>query len=418
MASLCPDPAAEGHLRICFRHWDGRRRTLHLGHCTRRQGALIKYHVENIIIAKALGLPVDEGTAQWLQGTCGHFRDRLAACGLAARVKSARLDDLCREAFQGRNIKPSTRTAYATATRRILAFFSPAKDARRITPADAEAFRDALRTSGLREATIRRTCGVARDIFSRAIKSKVLSDNPFSGLPVSVRGSPDRAHLVTAIEFAKLTAQCNDPELRVILALARWGGIRIPSEALPLRWADVDWDHGRVTIHSSKTAHHAGHDQRVIPLFPELRVVLMALRADDQPEPSDFVVRRHRGPKVNLRTQLGRLAHRAGLRLWPKPFVNLRATRDAELRRDYPAHIVRQWIGHSERVAQEHYLLAPEEQYFTQAAGVKSDAPNTALNSEKATLKNRANGGSPNSSGQTTSGMGIGDSPKKPSIGR
>ena len=226
------------------------------------------------------------------------------------------------------------------------------------TPSDAEAFRDALRTSSLREATIRRTCGVARDVFSRAIESKVLTENPFSGLPVSIRDSPDRAHLVTAIEFAKLTAQCNDPELRAILALTRWGGIRIPSEALPLRWANVDWDRGQVTIHSPKMASHAGHDQRVIPLFPELQAALKALHADEGDDPSDFILRRHRGPKVNLRTQLGCLAERAGPQLWPKPFVNLRATRDAELRRDYPAHIVRQWIGHSERIAQEHYLLA------------------------------------------------------------
>ncbi len=79
--------------------------------------------------------------------------------------------------------------------------------------------------------------------------------------------------------------------------------------------------------------------------------------------------------------------------------MNLRATRDAELRRDYPAHIVRQWIGHSERIAPEHYLLAPEEQYFAQATGVKSDAPNTVLNGEKAILKNKGDGGDANNDG-------------------
>ena len=173
-----------------------------------------------------------------------------------------------------------------------------------------------------------------------------------------------------------------------------------------------------MTIHSPKTAHHASHDQRVIPLFPEMRTALFALHAADRPDPSDFVVRRHRGPKVNLRTQMGRLARRAGLRLWPKPFVNLRATRDAELRRDYPAHIVCQWIGHSERVAQEHYLLAPEEQYLARAAGVKLDAPGAILHGEKTMLGNKAAEGFHKNDGQTAAGAPLSETTRKPPIGR
>ena len=52
--------------------------------------------------------------------------------------------------------------------------------------------------------------------------------------------------------------------------LCRIGGLRCPSELLPLTWGDVDWENNRLTVHSPKTEHHAGGESRVIPIFPEL----------------------------------------------------------------------------------------------------------------------------------------------------
>ncbi len=41
-------------------------------------------------------------------------------------------------------------------------------------------------------------------------------------------------------------------------------------EHLGLKWGDIDWDKGRMIVRSPKTAHHIGHDSRLVPLFPEL----------------------------------------------------------------------------------------------------------------------------------------------------
>ena len=54
-----------------------------------------------------------------------------------------------------------------------------------------------------------------------------------------------------------------------IFSLARFGGLRTPSEMLLLRWADVDWERGRLLIRSPKTEHHEGKDSRLVPIFPE-----------------------------------------------------------------------------------------------------------------------------------------------------
>ena len=73
------------------------------------------------------------------------------------------------------------------------------------------------------------------------------------------------------------------------MTLARYGGLRCPSEVLSLRWQDIDWDSGRIVVQSPKTEHHAGKASRTIPLFPELRPIL-AEAFDLAPEGAVFVV--------------------------------------------------------------------------------------------------------------------------------
>ena len=128
-------------------------------------------------------------------------------------------------------------------------------------------------------------------------------------------------------------------------------------------WADVDWDRERVTIHSSKTEHHEGGKQRVVPLFAELRPYFEEVfhQAD---EGTTDVITRYRQTNANLRTQLCKIIRRAGLEPWPKLFQNLRATRETELEdMGVPSHVVRKWIGHSRRVAEKHYLQVTDDHF-------------------------------------------------------
>lgn len=50
--------------------------------------------------------------------------------------------------------------------------------------------------------------------------------------------------------------------------------LRCPAEIVALRWADVDWEHDKITVHVPKLEHLAGHETRAIPIFPELRPYL------------------------------------------------------------------------------------------------------------------------------------------------
>ncbi len=124
----------------------------------------------------------------------------------------------------------------------------------------------------------------------------------------------------------KVLAACPDNEWRLIFALARFGGLRTPSETLLLRWADVDWELCRLLIRSPKTEHHDGKDSRLVPIFSELRPHLEAAW-DQAVDGAEFVINRYRDGNANLRTQLQRIIAKAGLTSWPKLFQNLRSTR-------------------------------------------------------------------------------------------
>jgi hypothetical protein len=50
-------------------------------------------------------------------------------------------------------------------------------------------------------------------------------------------------------------------------------------------------------------------------------------------------------------------------------FHSMRASRQTELQREFPLHVVCSWLGNSPRIAQQSYLLVTEDD-FARAAGV------------------------------------------------
>ncbi len=72
-------------------------------------------------------------------------------------------------------------------------------------------------------------------------------------------------------------------------------------------------------------------------------------------------------PSKNLGTTFKKIIRRAGVEVWPKPFQNLRSSRQTELEQVYPTYVVCKWQGNTPRVAHKHYLTVTEEHYKTAA---------------------------------------------------
>ena len=366
MASLTNQ--ANGRRVIQFVDKAGKRRSIRLGKVTKRQAEAIKIKVESLVAASISGHPPTDEVSRWVATLDGTLRERLAGVGLVEPLDESTLQAFVDSYIAGRSdVKESTQVVYKRARRNLIAFFGPDKRLRDINRGDAEDWRIYLVEQGNAENTVRRQCGIAKQFANAAIKKRLITENPFDELTCTVRANPKRFYFVSPEESQAVLDACPDAEWRLMFALARYGGLRVPSEFQQLRWGDVDWAKNRFTVHSPKTEHHDGGESRVVPIFPELEPYLREA-FELATEGTEYLITRYRDSAVNLRTTLNKIINRAGLSPWPKLWQNLRSTRETELVEKFPIHVVTAWIGNSPDVAMKHYLQV-HEGHYEQAAG-------------------------------------------------
>ncbi len=365
MASLATD--RNGTRRILFVDADGKRRTVRLGRIDRRTAEGIRRHVEALLAAKLSGQPVPRDTARWLAEIGDVLHDRLARVGLvaprrnqAAVTLGAFLDEHLEQ--RARELKPGTMLVLGQAARHLRRYFGDDRPLASITPQDADRYRAWLRERGIAPATVAKWCRLARQFLNVACRWQIIERNPFEHIRTTAPPSRERRVFVPGELVQRVIDVAPDPQWKLLIALARWGGLRIPSEALRLTWADVDFERRRFIVRSSKTEHHESAGVRVVPMFPEL--VEHFLAVFEQAEPgSRYVIARYRSRAANLRTQFVRYIEAAGLKPWPKPWQNLRASRATELADLYPSHVCAAWLGHSERIADAFYRQVTDEHF-------------------------------------------------------
>lgn len=362
MASISNDP--NGRRRILFMAPDGRRRAISLGKVSKRQAESIRLHLENLVASLTTGHAPPDETSRWVAALDDKMTAKLARVGLVAPRRSMPLTEFLTDYVEKRSdVKPATVTVYGHTRRCLIDFFGADKPLRDITPGDADDWSRWLAShEGLAHNTVRRRCGIAKQFFKAAERKGLILRNPFAELKAAVTGNPKRLHFVARADAERILDTCPSPEWKLIFALARYGGIRVPSELLALRWEHVNWERNRITVPSPKTAHHVGHESRTIPLFPELRPYLMDMFETAEPG-TEYIITTYRRATQNLRTQLLRIIRRAGVEPWPKLFHNLRASRETELAEKWPMHVVCAWIGNSQSVAMRHYLSVTEDHF-------------------------------------------------------
>lgn len=211
------------------------------------------------------------------------------------------------------------------------------------------------------------------------MKRGTLEANPFQALEGSDQFNEARKRYIDRETILKVMDATNDIEWKLVIALARFAGLRTPSEPVLLKWEHINWADRTMLVHSPKTEHHAGQGSRVVPIFPEVEKLLAD--AFEQAEPGAvWVFPRFRLKSRNTGTQLTRLIKRAGVAPWPKLMVNLRASFENDLAAKVPAHISNAILGHFGRAAAKHYLMVKpgDLQAALNAApttGAKVDSP-------------------------------------------
>lgn len=364
MASI--STTKNGRRRIDFTGPDGKRRTIRLGSVSKRGAESIKCRIENLLSAAMQGQEPYPADSDWLARIGDVLHDRIVSAGLCRARERAEVPTLAAMLAEYVDARPdvqeSTRINYLQAMTNLKSYFGGDTLVDQITPADAEGFRAWMMTDqGLAQATVNRRVKRARQFFTWAVKKRYLAENPFQDVYGGHSKNRERIHYVSHDTIERILQACPDQEWRIIIALARYGGVRVPSEIVPLTWDCVLWSEKRIRIVSPKTAHQ-GRPERIIPLFPELAEVLS--EAYDHAQPGEMhLVTRYRDKKTNLRTQFQRILKRADVNPWPRLFQNLRSSLAIDLADEYPDHVCEAWVGHTATIANAHYRTVTQEHF-------------------------------------------------------
>lgn len=337
---------------------DGEKRKVQLGRVPAEVGRRICDRLGELEAVRALNGTPRGDLAEWVAGLAEPIRDRLADLGLLPESKKPSLISLASmldEVFASLQIRPSTRVVYLQTRASLEACLGAETVARSISPLDADRFRRHLVADGLAEATISKRIKTARAFFRLGVRWGMVAANPFEGIKAGSQANRERMAFIPAEDIAKVLEVAPSTEWQALIILARFGGLRCPSEHFELKWGDIDWHARRMIVRSPKTSGKEGREYRVLPLWGEMQAVLERLYLE-APEGAEYVFSTLRRPGVNLRTQFQRLLERAGLKAWPKLFQNLRSSRATELASVMPGHLAAAMMGHTEAVAQKHYL--------------------------------------------------------------
>lgn len=384
MASLETDKSGNKTIRVLCA--DGRRKRIPLGKIALKLARTIRTQINELESHRAAAVALPVALARWTNEISDDLHAQIVETGLLqprAKTATIHLGAAC-DAFLAKrgDIKGGSRQQIEYALKDLRTYFGDDRSLDSITPGCADDFARYLKSKEqLATATISRRLVTCRSLFADAVKRKCISENPFADIKGGSQANSSRQRFIDRQTIGRIMEACPDAEWRLLVALARFGGVRVPSEAVGLRWSDIDWARNRVRIASPKTEHHVGHESREIPLFPELLTPLME-RQELAEDGSEFIFDRLRrdaaksdtGWKaVNLRTQFTRIIKRAGLKPWPRLWVNLRSSCSTELAERFPGHVVSRWLGHSNEVSVEHYRQVTEE-HFRLAAETTSKA--------------------------------------------
>lgn len=351
----------------------GPSKKIYLGRIPSSAAASVRLRVEQLGRLARVGEPPTPELAAWLAACNPKFLESLKSVGLLSTWNSAAVPSFLafwdQYVTARRDFSKSTRKGWQTARLHVAQRW-PTQTLAEITAYDAQLFASDLRLA-VSNSHAGKMVGRCSQVFNAAIAAKIVAHNPFSKI-LFPRGVDKTRQTYVSNETAKLVLDgFATLEGRALFALARWCGLRVPHEPLALTWANVDLHANRLQIPGgTKTGF------RVVPLFEPARAELAAL-FDSAPETPWVFNRCRASAATQWRTWLLTACRTAGVDPWPKLWHNLRASARTDLEERFPAHVCDCWIGHSTRVAKDHYLRVTPEHWATACGVVVGEQPKT-----------------------------------------
>ncbi len=334
----------------------GKRKRIRIGVTSHDFAEEVCRRVEQLLSAKLLNQGISPATAEWLAGVSDTLHERIAQKGLCQSrqpaTKAPLLEDWLTKytSQRGSDLKPASISRLEQTADRLTDFFG-AVTIDEITPDTAADWRAAMIAEKLSEATIRLHTRNAKSMFSAAVDRELIRRNPFAKLKSSSIAAK-RERSVTLEETERLIAAAPSLQWRLLIGLARYAGLRVDSESHGLTWQDVDWERRRLRVYAPKT-----DSTRMVPIVGAL-LTLLQDAYDAAPDGATEIVTLSRN---NLHRGFQVIVKRSGVTEWDDLFQALRRSCESDLAKRHPQHAVSQWIGHSMKVSEQHYLMVGDD---------------------------------------------------------
>ena len=358
---------------VSFVDAGGKPRTITLGKVAMRYAESIKVKVEDLVASSIHHHAPRDETARWLVRLDDRLYGKLTRVGLVQDRQCFTLKGWLEQYLKERAdcLKPESLRKLKQTREKLLPFFDADVTLRSITAQRAVEWRQYLKAEGLSEAAIKTHCGNAKTIIGEAVRRKLIDESPFTLLKSGATASR-HSRYVTPDEIERVMNACPDAEWKLLFGLARYAGLRIPSESHRLTWADVDFERGRLTVHSPKTEHHAGHEQRILPITPKLMRLLQD-RFDECEDGEERLVAIG-GKGGGMTRPATRIVRKASVEPWARLWQTLRQSCEKEWAMTFPQYAVSKWIGHSITVSGRHYANDVPDELFAKASAWTSES--------------------------------------------
>ena len=343
---------------------------IQLGKIPKKQAERVLAKVEALLTCKTSGSSPDGEVSAWIGSLPDGDRllERIVALGLvAARPKSDTTDAATTTLkslvdqfvkYKKPMIAKSSLDKLEGSLAKLTEHFGDSRAIDSLTLGDAANYESWGRKGGSSEAHQRTLNRYAKQLFAYAVDHTWVPANPFRKLRSTALAASVR-HYVTETDTVKLLAACPSHPWKVLVGLARYAGLRVPSEAFSLTWNHFDWETRCISIAEQKTS------ARVCPILPELYPILR--KAFDE-KTDDNVLKLSYS---NIRRKFPGIIAKAKLQPWEDMFQTLRRSCETHMIAiGHPHHVVSEWIGHSVQVSRDHYLMVISAD-FERATGQK-----------------------------------------------
>ena len=349
---------SQGNWQVNFSE-QGRQKTLYLGRdFTSGSADRVARIVTDILSCRNRGDSLPLEIFRQVESLPVRVQRSFERLGLIGGVTVWTLEKLLQAFYEIKShLKRETQEVYKMFGNLLLQFFGKDKKISSVGKLDCERFKIQLLTR-YSECTVSRGIRSCRSIFKFAVDMELLSKNPFVGVSGNMEVNLSRQLYVDREMIERVMEHCRDDYDRLLLALARFGGLRIPSEICHLRFCDFAGS--VIQIHrDTKTG------AREVPLFGEIREIFDRVHAQAG-------LRENFSPAAIIFSNLGNYWFRiasaitaSGVERWVKLFVNLRSSCITDMvERGYTEKTLDAIFGNSAAIRSLHYVQFRKEKEY------------------------------------------------------